>query len=602
MSMLPLLSRVLSPGALARRVPVLAWLPRYSLEDAVSDLVAGVTVGLTLMPQAIAYAALAGLGPQYGLYSAFAGSFVYILFGTCKEVNIGPTALISLLTFNYTHGSNPDLAVLLCFLSGCVELLCGLLHLGFLMELVSVPVVSGFTSAAALIIASSQLKGLLGLRYSAESFVEAWRQLFLNISSIRLPDLALSACCVTALLLLRKLKDVRPGGKNQSRRQKVLGKVLFFVSTGRNAMVVVVCAAAAYFFSTRGTPPFLLTGRIQPGLPPVAPPPFSTAVGNTTLGFLDMCRQLGSGIGVVPVVSILGNVAIAKAFTTGMRLDATQEMITLGLCNIAGSFVRSMPVTGSFSRSAVNNASGVRTPMGGLYTGILIVLALSLLTPYFYFIPRATLSSVIICAVIFMVEVSTVSALWKTSKRDLVPALVTFVACLGLGVEVGILVGIAVDVCFLVYFNARPKVAVERAVCPGGPEYLLVTPAGGLLFPAAEFLRDAVAAAGGSDQAVVLSCRHVQRLDFTAAQGVASIARDLAAQGRRLVLGDVAPEVARTVAAAAPPGLLALASDELQLWDLLRGWSLELPGGHGRPDAKLDLGSVETPELDHTRV
>nr|CAD7588524.1 unnamed protein product [Timema genevievae] len=312
--MLPKVSKHCVMQAVRKRFPLLSWLPKYRAGDAVSDLVAGITVGLTLMPQAIAYAALAGLGPQFGLYSAFAGSFVYIVFGTCKEVNIGPTALLSLLTLNYTHDTNPDMAVLLCFLSGCVELLCGLLHLGFLVEFVSVPVVSGFVSAASLIIASSQAKGLLGLKYKAEGFVDTWYQLFQHIHQTRLWDLVLSVSCITILLALRKLKDLKPGGKSQTNRQKALGKVLWFVSTGRNAMVVVLCAALAYFFSTMEQAPFLLTGKIDAGLPPIAPPPFTTTFGNSTLSFLNMCQHLGSGIAVVPIVSILGNVAIAKAF------------------------------------------------------------------------------------------------------------------------------------------------------------------------------------------------------------------------------------------------------------------------------------------------
>nr|CAD7573324.1 unnamed protein product [Timema californicum] len=237
--MLPKVSKHCVMQAVRKRLPLLSWLPKYRPGDAVSDLVAGITVGLTLMPQAIAYAALAGLGPQFGLYSAFAGSFVYIVFGTCKEVNIGPTALLSLLTLNYTHDTNPDMAVLLCFLSGCVELLCGLLHLGectgysspvaslvltdssqltsdtqhlgFLVEFVSVPVVSGFVSAASLIIASSQAKGLLGLKYKAEGFVDTWYQLFQHIHQTRLWDLVLSVSCIAILLALReKPSSVHP--------------------------------------------------------------------------------------------------------------------------------------------------------------------------------------------------------------------------------------------------------------------------------------------------------------------------------------------------------------------------------------------------------
>ncbi|XP_077260063.1 sodium-independent sulfate anion transporter isoform X3 [Temnothorax americanus] len=414
------------------RIPILKWMPQYKLKDALGDLVAGLTVGLTLIPQAIAYAGLAGLDPQYGLYSAFAGSFVYIFFGTCREVNIGPTALLSLLTWTYASGI-PEYAVLLCFLSGCITILLGILRLGFLIEFISIPVVSGFTSAASVIIACSQIKSLLGLNIHGESFVEIWTGLVQHVADTKIPDLILSCCCILTLLGLKHLKDREVAGTK-------LKKFLWTIGTARNALVVVLCAVASYIFETHGGAPYVLTGHIDAGLPTVEPPPFSRTVGNQTETFIDMAKKFKFGILVIPFISIIGNVAIAKAFSHGMPLDATQEMLTLGLCNLVGSFFQSMPVTGSFSRSAVNNASGVRTPLGGIYTGILVILSLSLLTPYFYYIPKATLSSVIISAVIFMVEIGMILPIWKCNKRDLIPAFVTFLACLFVGVELGILI------------------------------------------------------------------------------------------------------------------------------------------------------------------
>lgn len=252
---------------------------------------------------------------------------------------------------------------------------------------------------------------------------------------------------------------------------------------------------------------FFLEGEIKSGFPSVGLPPTSTQIGNTTYTFLDMCAHLGSGIIVVPLVSLLGNIAIAKAFgnffmfesqirekanrlinffrllADGKIIDATQEMMTLGLCNIVGSFFSSIPVSGAFSRSAVNNASGVRTPLGGFYTGLVVLLALSLLTPYFYYIPKATLASVIVCAVVFMIEVKLIGHIWKTNselksnpknikisfsrwilitEKDLVPFFFTFAACLWQGVEVGILSGLSIDILYLLYVNARPKFGTHK--------------------------------------------------------------------------------------------------------------------------------------------
>ncbi|KOX79689.1 Sodium-independent sulfate anion transporter [Melipona quadrifasciata] len=335
---------------LKNRIPVLKWLPLYKTKDALGDLVAGLTVGLTLIPQAIAYAGLAGLTPQYGLYSAFAGSFVYIIFGTCREVNIGPTALISLLTYTYAR-------------------------------------------------------------------------------------------------------------------------------------------------------------------------------------FLTKAR--------------------------GQSLDATQEMLTLGLCNVVGSFFHSMPVTGSFSRSAVNNASGVRTPLGGIYTGILVILALSLLTPYFYYIPRATLSSVIVCAVVFMVEVNILRPIWKCSKRDLIPICTTFFACLFAGVELGILIGVAIDLAILIYFNARPTIYIEYRNTPT-LNYILVRPSAGLLFPAVDYLRiyllenlanehHKLLKTFKNTKIVVLDCKHIDKIDFTAARELNTVMRDFKEKNHFLIMLRPSKEILRSV-------------------------------------------------------
>ncbi|XP_076752208.1 sodium-independent sulfate anion transporter [Xylocopa sonorina] len=534
---------------LKSRVPVLKWLPLYRMSDALGDLVAGLTVGLTLIPQAIAYAGLAGLPPQYGLYSAFAGSFVYIIFGTCREVNIGPTALISLLTYTYARGI-PEYAILLCFLSGCVTVIFGILRLGFLVDFVSVPVVTGFTSAASLIIACSQIKGLLGLQTHGESFIEIWRELVNNINQTRIPDLILSCCCILILLTLKKLKDVKVSSQ-------ILAKSFWFLATSRNALLVVLCAVASYIYENQGGIPFLLTGHIEAGLPKLAPPPFSINTGNHTETFLDMCKNLGTGIVVVPLISIIGNVAIAKAFSRGKSLDATQEMLTLGLCNIVGSFFHSIPVTGSFSRSAVNNASGVRTPLGGIYTGILVILALSLLTPYFYYIPRATLSSVIICAVIFMVEVKIILPIWRCSKRDLIPTLTTFFACLFAGVELGILIGVAIDLAILIYFNARPTIYIEYRNTPT-LSYILVRPSAGLLFPAVDYLRiyllenlendpSKLLKTFKNSKIVVLDCKHIDKIDFTAVQGLNMVMRDFKEKDHCLIMLRPSKEILRSL-------------------------------------------------------
>lgn len=520
---------------LFKRLPISKWLPEYNSEKAIADLIAGITVGLTVIPQALAYATLAGLDPQYGLYASFMGCFIYVLFGSCKDITLGPTALMALMTYQQIQGRNTDYAILLCFLTGIVQLLMGVLHLGVLIDFISVPVTVGFTSATSVIIAVSQLKGLLGLQFKSSGFLDTLKKVVTNISEARLADSTLGVTCIVILLLMRKMKDINlPPG------QKGLKKALWLLSTSRNAIVVIICSVLAFILEGQDNSPFRLTGTVRAGLPPIAPPPFETIVAGRNVTFLEMCSDLGSSIILVPVIGVLGNVAIAKAFASGCSVDATQELITLSLSNIIGSFVCAMPITGSFSRSAVNHASGVATQFGNVYTGILVILALSLLTPYFYFIPKAALASVVICAVIFMIEYEVVKPMWRSRRADLVPAFATFIVCLIVGVELGILAGVALNVVLLLYPSARPQLEAKIVSTPSELSYLLVTVGNSLYFPGVEYIRQFVERAakkqGGCKLPVVIDCRYVLGADFTAAKGLCALSSSLSSRGQPLVL------------------------------------------------------------------
>ncbi|XP_063533837.1 sodium-independent sulfate anion transporter-like isoform X1 [Cydia strobilella] len=471
---------------------ILHWSKSYELGTGVGDLIAGITVALTLIPQSIAYASLAGLEPQYGLYASLIGGFVYGITGTCPQINIGPTALLSLLTFTYTNGTSPDFAVLLCLTSGLVQLVAGTLQLGFLVEFVSLPVVSGFTSAAAVTIASSQVKGLLGLKFSAETFIATWKELYRHIGDTRLPDTLLSLACCILLLGMKALKEIHIGAKDNEKSQKgvaFIQKSLWFAGVSRNAVVVILAAAVAFFVYLDVGDPLILTGKITPGLPTPQAPPFHTTVGNVTISAGGMLAQLGSGLLVVPLVGIISNVAIAKAFSNGKTLDATQEIIALGICNVVGAFFRSFPVNGSFTRSAVSDASGVRTPAAGFVTGIIVILTLALLTPYFFFIPRAALSAVIVCAVLHMVDIDIIKKLWRSSRLDIIPLLGTFLCCLALGIEIGLICGVGIDVILLLYYNSRPPLDVKYVEEENIPPHYSIHPVGNLHFAGAEKVR-----------------------------------------------------------------------------------------------------------------
>nr|XP_012135830.1 PREDICTED: sodium-independent sulfate anion transporter-like isoform X4 [Megachile rotundata] len=392
-----------------RRLPILSWLTTYKLPWLPQDALAGFTVGLTAIPQGIAYGVVAGLSPEYGLYASFMASFVYIVFGSCKSITIGPTAIMATMVQPLVVAYGPDIAVLLTFLKGCMIALLGLFHLGFLLSFISLPVITGFTAAASINIAASQFKSLLGIPGRSEDLVDALDAIFSNLEKIRYQDTLLGVVTIAVLVLFKHLPGRRTGNWIQ--------KIAWVVTLARNAIVVVVGTALAYIFFVNEQTPFVLTGTLGEGLPPFGPPPFSIIANNRTYDFIETTTAMGTTLFFVPVVSAIEHMAIAKAFAMGKSLDATQEMLALGLCNMFGSFVRSMPVTGSFTRTAVNHSSGVKTTFGGLFTGCLVLLASSLLTSTFRFIPKATLAAVIICAMYYMLDFKTYALLWRARSK-----------------------------------------------------------------------------------------------------------------------------------------------------------------------------------------
>ncbi|CAL4077811.1 unnamed protein product, partial [Meganyctiphanes norvegica] len=544
---------------LKQRIPVTRWGPLYNLIDLEGDVVAGLTVGLTVIPQGIAYASVAGLPPQYGLYSAFMGCFVYLFFGSCKDITIGPTAIMAIMTHEYSgHGADDDYeykvmcANILAFLSGLIIFASGLLNLGFLITFISKPVIAGFTSAAAITIASSQLRGLFGAQAArAEGVIETWSNLFGAIETTRWQDLTLGIICIIILLAMRKMKDYVKPDESDPTGKRILKKVLFLCSVGRNAIVVIICAIISYALGaegsnpTDGCSPFCITGDIKAGLPSFKLPEFSSS--NHT--FSQIMGDIGSGVAVIPLIAILENIAIASAFSGGKTIDATQEMFALGLCNFFGSFVSSMPVTGSFSRTAVNSTSGVRTAAGGVVTGTLVVLALAFLTPAFKYIPKATLSAVIICAVIFMIEYEVVKPIWRARKVDQIPLWSSFIVCLFWKLEFGILVGVGVNLAILLFGIARPKILVHTASREDSntPSHIVVEPRSGLYFPSVDYVRSCITKAGLREGQgtipIVVDCSHFTGSDYSSTKGVLALSKDFEKRRQGLIFSNISPGV-----------------------------------------------------------
>lgn len=428
--------------------PIIEWLPRYRKSFVLHDLIAGLTVALTVIPQAIADAAIAGLPPQYGLYSSFMGCFVYVLFGSCKDITIGPTAIMSLLIQTVVTKLNVEFAILTTFLSGLAIFVLGLMNIGFLMEFISSPTIAAFIFSATIIIISGQMKSLLGIKSgTARDFIGSWQNVFTHLHEIRPTDATLGIASIVILVILRKL--------GRTNKDSTFFK---YLSISRNALVVFGGSMLAFLLYMNNSEPFRLTGDIKAGFPPIQLPPFTAEFNNQTYNFPQMAEAIGLSLITIPLISVLESIAIAKAFSQGKVLDATQEMIALGMCNIISGFFSSIPVTGSFTRTALNNASGVKSQFGGIFTGCIVLLSIGLLTSTFFFIPKATLAAIIIVAMFTMMGLDEIKIIFRTKKFDMIPFVATTIASLLLGIEYGILVGIGISLVFTLYQSSRPKI------------------------------------------------------------------------------------------------------------------------------------------------
>ncbi|XP_038064470.1 sodium-independent sulfate anion transporter-like isoform X1 [Patiria miniata] len=523
------------------RFPFTRWLPKYRPNKILNDIIAGLTVGLTVLPQALAYANIAKLPLVYGLYSAFVGSFMYCIFGMSKDITVGPTAIMSLLVADYgkplDDGSedalnDPTYAVLLAFFCGIIQIGMGILHLGFVTNYISSVVISGFTSASALTIGFGQIKNILGIRFHSEVFTLDLYNIFKHIGETKWADCTLGICCIVTLVALRMVKNKSQNSLNQLNssspwQRRVIWKTLWIIGTGRNAIVVIIASGVVYALISNDYDGYItITGNVTSGLPPFQLPDFQAP------GILTYLRV---GLIIVPLIGFLENIAIAKGFArqNGYRVESNQELIALGFCNMGGSFVSSYPTTGSFSRSAINSQSSVASPLGGLVTGSLVLLALAFLTPAFYYIPKAALAAVIIFSVFFMLDYQIVGHLWKIRKWELLTLIATFFPSLHLGVEYGTMIGIGVDLLMLLFPVAKPSYKVEQ----GNP--LVIRFKQGLRYPAADRLQtvlDEEALLIDEPKSVILDMKHINAIDFSIAEELQDSAKAFEKAGKKLAV------------------------------------------------------------------
>ncbi|XP_048038696.1 sodium-independent sulfate anion transporter isoform X2 [Megalobrama amblycephala] len=539
-------------AALRSCFPILTWLPRYNLTWLKMDVIAGLTVGLTVVPQALAYAEVAGLPVQYGLYSAFMGCFVYCIFGTSKDITLGPTAIMSLLCSAYVDG-DPVFAVVLTLLCGVIQTGMALLRLGFLLDFISYPVIKGFTCAAAVTIGFGQVKNILGLKEIPQQFFLQVYYTFHKIPEARVGDVILGLCCLFFLITMTLMKNSLSSAEEEAPLLiRSARKLVWSFATIRNALVVIAATAVAYSSEVTGHHFFSLTGKTAKGLPPFKAPPLSETVANgTVITFSDIAKDLGGGLAVIPLMGVLESIAIAKAFGSknNYRIDANQELFAIGLTNIMGSFVSAYPVTGSFGRTAVNSQTGVSTPAGGIVTGVIVLLSLAFLMPLFFFIPKASLAAVIICAVSPMMDFRVPVQLWRVKRLDLLPFLVTFLMSFW-EVQYGIVGGVVVSAFMLLHIMARPKVKVSDH----GVAVLELD--SGLNFPVTEHLSRLVythALHASPPRCLVLDCSHVSSIDFTVVHELTELLKQFQLTGLSLIFTGLKPSVLKVLLTADLP-------------------------------------------------
>lgn len=443
---------------LSRFLPVLEWGRAYNGTTLTNDLVAAGIVTIMLIPQSLAYAMLAGLPPEIGLYASILPIIAYALFGTSRALAVGPVAVISLMTLTAASsvavpGSAEFIAaaLVLALLSGLILLAMGILRLGFLANLLSHPVVSGFITASGLIIATSQLKSILGIKASGEALPELVSTLAANLPATNMPTLIIGVASTAFLFWVRKgLKPllVRMGMK--PRVADLSAKAGPIAAVAVSTLLVVLLDLEAAGVKT--------VGQIPQSLPPLTLPLFDIALWQQ----LAIPALLLSIIGFVESVSVAQTLAAKKR----QRINPDQELIGLGAANVAAAFTGGYPVTGGFARSVVNFDAGAETPAAGAFTAIGIAIAALFLTPYVASLPIATLAATIIVAVLSLVDLKTPRHIWRYSRADFAAMAATILVTLAVGVEPGVIAGVGLSLGLFLWRASRPHAAVVGRV-PG---------------------------------------------------------------------------------------------------------------------------------------
>ncbi len=497
---------------LSSYIPILEWLPTYSKAQFRGDLPAGLTAGVLLIPQSIAFAMIAGVPPIYGLYASTVPMILYAIFGTSRQLSVGPVSIVSLLTFASVSAlAQPEsweyiqLTIMLSLVVGLIQIVVGIFQLGFLVNFLSHPVISGFTSASAVIIATGQIKHLLGISLEKEAYVyQVFGNIFSQLNQINIYALIIGIGSIVLISLLRKLHKSIPA-----------------------PLVVVMLSILITWGLRLPLHGVKIVGYIPAGLPKLVVPPSD---------WTDIRKLLPSAF-IIAIVSFVESIAIAKTMQVrhkDYKVRPNQELFALGIAKIGAAFFQAFPTTGGFSRTAVNEQAGAKTGMAAIISSLLIFITLLFLTPLFYYLPNAALGAIIIVAVWRLIDFKEARYLLKSDVADFIMMLVTFLGTLFIGVEEGIGIGVGLSLIVMVYRSTRPHLAVLGRIPGTGfykninrfenlevrPDLLLLRFDAQLYFANISFfenkLEQLVLQKGAALKAIILNAESINRIDSSA--------------------------------------------------------------------------------------
>ena len=528
-------------------LPILTWGKTYNRASFTNDLTAAVIVTIMLIPQSLAYAMLAGLPPQMGLYASILPITLYAVFGTSRSLAVGPVAVVSLLTAaSISHIAAPGsedyifAAIALAFLSGAFLVAMGVFRLGFMANFLSHPVITGFITASGLIIAASQLKAIFGIQAEGHNLLQLAESLWAYRQDVNWITTLIGGLTTAFLFWVRK-------GLLPLLVMLGLAEPVAKIMAKTGPVAAIIATTAVVWLLDLKSLGVNIVGAVPQGLPPLTLPKFS----------LDLWSSLLTSAILISVIGFVESISVAQTLAAKkrQRIDPDQELIGLGAANIGASLTSGFPVTGGFSRSVVNYDAGAETPAAGAYTAVGLIFASLFLTPLIFFLPKATLAATIIVAVLSLVDFKILGKAWRYSKADFTAVSATMAVTLAVGVETGVITGVLVSILIHLYKSSRPHIATVGQVPKSEhyrnvlrydvltqPHILTIRVDESLYFANARYLEDHLFARATHQpqlRHVVLMCSAVNDIDMSALDSLEAVNTRLEDMGVSFHLSEV---------------------------------------------------------------